>query len=168
MAFVASRADGSDLANLTDLASWLRRRLPEPFIPAHWQIAADLPLTANGKLDRSALAQAANADARQEVPYEPPRTAMEELLIEICAELLGLDPARLSLRANFFDLGGHSLLASQLAVRLRDRWGIEVPLQAIFETPDLGALADAILEREIAALEGEDLDALLAGADGPA
>jgi amino acid adenylation domain-containing protein len=102
---------------------------------------------------------AAEGGALPEVPYVAPSTPLEEAVVEVVAEMLGLDRRRLSLRHNFFDLGGHSLLATQVAVVLRDRVGVEIPLLDFFETADLGALADRILDRE---LNGAgDLDGLL-------
>jgi acyl carrier protein len=102
---------------------------------------------------------AAEGGALPEVPYVAPSTPLEEAVVDVVAEMLGLDRRRLSLRHNFFDLGGHSLLATQVAVVLRDRVGVEIPLLDFFETADLGALADRILDRE---LNGAgDLDGLL-------
>jgi amino acid adenylation domain-containing protein len=95
-----------------------------------------------------------------EVPFIAPSTPLEEIVVEVVAEMLGLDRQRVSVRHNFFDLGGHSLLATQAAVVLRDRLGMAVPLLDFFEAPDLGALADRILDRELAA--AGDLEGLIA------
>jgi acyl carrier protein len=61
-------------------------------------------------------------------------------------------------RDNFFALGGHSLLATQLVARLRERYGLDVPLQMVFDAVDLRELGDCIVERELAAVD----DSLLA------
>jgi acyl carrier protein len=65
---------------------------------------------------------------------------------------------------NFFALGGHSLLAVQLTSRLRDRYALEVPLQMVFEAPDLLDLANRLVGQvmaEVGDLSLEELQALL-------
>jgi amino acid adenylation domain-containing protein len=128
-----------------DLAARLRRNLPDFMVPSFFVPLAALPLTPNGKLDRKAL-------PRPERPLaagddEPPRTPVEEVLAEIWADLLRLDPesrGRVGLRANFFALGGHSLLATRLASRLREAFGVELPLRRLFEAPTLAGQAAEI------------------------
>jgi acyl carrier protein len=63
---------------------------------------------------------------------------------------------------NFFDLGGHSLLATQWVARLRDRYGLEVTLQMVFEASSLRELADRIVEEELAAADSGELAELMA------
>jgi acyl carrier protein len=69
----------------------------------------------------------------------PPRTPAEEALAALWRELLGID--RLGREDNFFEVGGHSLLATQLVSRARQTFGVEVPLQQVFETPTIAGLA---------------------------
>ena len=58
--------------------------------------------------------------------------------------MLGID--RIGLLDNFFELGGHSLMATQVASRVRELLGIDLPLRRIFEKPAVGVLAGAILD----------------------
>jgi len=148
-------------AKAEDLRSHLRRRLPEAMVPAAFVPLADLPLMPNGKVDRRALAAMETATPRPAARV-PPRTTTEENLAAAWAEVLGRDPGEISVLDNFFDLGGHSLLATRLVALLQMRWGIEVPLQLVFDTPDLAALADRIVERELAGVDDEELATLLA------
>ncbi len=92
-------------------------------------------------------------------PYEPPETPVEEALAAVCTEVLGIE--RVGMRDNFFLLGGHSLLATQLVARLRERYDLDVPVQTVFDAADLRDLADRILERELAAADGELLAEIL-------
>ncbi len=123
--------------------------LPDPMLPLALVVLDALPLTANGKLDRKALARLdapGEADAAGRIA---PRTSTEELLASLWVDLLGLSGAdRVSARDGFFDLGGHSLLATRLVARVRDRLRVELPLQAVFETPALQDLA-ARIDREL-------------------
>ena len=107
-------------------------RLPEYMVPAVFVELAALPLTPNGKVDRAAL-----PDAGRGPPgaggYVAPRPGAEELLAGIWARVLGVD--RVGAGDNFFELGGHSLLATQVISRVREVFGAEVPLAALFDRP---------------------------------
>jgi non-ribosomal peptide synthetase component F len=74
----------------------------------------------------------------------PPRTPAEELLAGVFADLLGRP--RVGIDDDFFDLGGHSLLATQVMARVRDLFGVELPVSRLFAVPTVEALA-----REVAA-----------------
>jgi amino acid adenylation domain-containing protein/non-ribosomal peptide synthase protein (TIGR01720 family) len=155
-------------ATAAALRSSLRAHLPEAMVPSIFVPLADLPLTANGKVDRRALAMLAlEAETAAAGPAErvPPRTPMEETLVAAWAEVLRRDPGTISVRDNFFDLGGHSLLATRLIALLQARWRIDVPLQLVFDTENLAGLADRIVESELAEaseMDDELLAALLA------
>ncbi|HVR08523.1 MAG TPA: phosphopantetheine-binding protein, partial [Thermoanaerobaculia bacterium] len=125
-------------------------------------------LGSSGKLDRRALpdpgtAAAAPRDAAR--TYVAPRTEAEATVAAIFAAVIGLE--RVGVRDNFFALGGHSLLAIQAIWRLRESFGVELPLRAMFEAPTVAELADAIEERVIEQIEGladDEVDSLLAPA----
>jgi acyl carrier protein len=148
-------------ATLDDLRASLRARLPEALVPSVFVQLPDLPLTANGKVDRRALA-AIEADAPAAKERVAPRTPLEETLVESAAEVLERRPDEIGVLDNFFDLGGHSLLATRFVSLLDVRHGIEIPLQLVFETANLADLADRIMERELAEADDEMLASLLA------
>ncbi|HZI17117.1 MAG TPA: phosphopantetheine-binding protein, partial [Pyrinomonadaceae bacterium] len=121
-----------------DLSDHVRRRLPEYMVPSAFVVLDALPLNANGKVDRRALP----APEAGGVAYEPPRTAVQELLAGVWAEVLGVE--RVGLHDNFFRLGGHSLLATQVVLRVREVFGANLPLRLIFELPTVAAIAEHI------------------------
>jgi acyl carrier protein len=142
-----------------DLRAFLRARLPEPMVPAAIVRLPRLPLTANGKVDRGALPPPESPERPAERPFSPPSTPLEERLAEASAEVLGRE--RVSMNDNFFELGGHSLLATQLTARLRAKYGLEVPLELLFDAADFADLADRIVDRELAAVDDAALAELL-------
>ncbi|WP_280868562.1 non-ribosomal peptide synthase/polyketide synthase [Streptomyces sp. SAI-127] len=125
---------------LRDLAG---RRLPDFMVPSAFVELTALPLTTNGKLDRSALPAPEHAQLTQG-PYVAPVTRTEEVLAGIWARLLGVD--RVGARDSFFELGGHSLLAAQVMSRIRQTFGVELPLAVLFEQPTVRQLAAAVAD----------------------
>jgi acyl carrier protein len=109
-------------------------------VPGVYVQLAEMPLSPNRKIDRKALP--APEAVERETEFVAPRSAVEELLVEVWAELLGLE--RVSIHDNFFELGGHSLLATQLISKLQQTLVIEVPLRQIFETPTIAEFAASI------------------------
>ncbi len=125
------------------LRASLRGRLPDHMIPAAFVSLPALPLTSSGKLDRAALRNVTAAEledlALGAAAYVAPRTADEELLAGIFGQILGA--SRVGAADSFFDLGGHSLLATRLASRIRDVFGVELPLADLFESPTVAGIA---------------------------
>jgi amino acid adenylation domain-containing protein len=120
----------------------LRARLPAHMVPSAIFLVDHLPVMSNGKLDRRRLAQQLPADVPAGPPAQPARTATEEILLGLWAELLGHDG--LSVTESFFDAGGHSLSATRLIARVQQVLDVDVPLRAFFESPTVAALATYI------------------------
>ncbi|AYG85127.1 Tyrocidine synthase 3 [Streptomyces hundungensis] len=120
------------------LARRVGRALPSYMVPSVFVLLDALPLNANGKVDRRALPvpQVTTATGRA------PRTAQEEVLAGLFADVLGV-PA-VGVDDNFFSLGGHSLLAARLAGRVRTALGAEVELRTLFDHPTVAQLAVAL------------------------
>jgi amino acid adenylation domain-containing protein len=125
-------------ASAADLRLFLRDRLPEHMIPSCFVFLERLPLTANGKVDRTALPEPPEAAAGGSAPATP----VEELLAGIWSEVLGREP--LGTGVEFFESGGHSLLAAKLLSRVREACGVEIPLRELFDDPSLAGLARSV------------------------
>ncbi|MFL5381523.1 MAG: amino acid adenylation domain-containing protein, partial [Longimicrobiaceae bacterium] len=130
------------------LREHLRRELPDYMVPAAFVPLERLPLTPSGKLDRRALPAPELASAEER--YVAPRTPVEEVLAEIWAEMLRLE--RVGVEESFFELGGHSLLATRVVSRVRELFGVELPLRALFEGPTVAELAVRVEELRRAGL----------------
>ena len=139
-----------------DLRAALKEHLPDHMIPASFVQLPNLPLTPNGKIDRKALPVPEHGNGG--VGYCPPRSPVEKVIADIWAEVLNLP--RVGIDDNFFDLGGHSLLAMQLRARLRDIFGVELPVRALFESPTIAEQA-ALVARERPDADGSALQQIL-------
>ncbi|HEX6747477.1 MAG TPA: amino acid adenylation domain-containing protein [Longimicrobium sp.] len=133
--------EGASAARLTaELRAHLSSHLPDYMVPSAFVAMDALPLTRNGKVDRRALPEPDLAASA--VEYVAPRTPDEETLAGIWAPLLGVP--RVGAEDEFFALGGHSLLATRVITRVREAFGVDLPLRAVFESPTLSALAAEI------------------------
>ena len=127
---------------ISDLRRFLKDKLPEYMMPSAIVMLEALPLTPNGKVDRSALPSPEASRAQLITAFVAPRTPIEEILVNLWAEVLGL--LQVGIHDNFFELGGHSLLATQLISRVRDVLQLELPLRYLFEAPTPSELSDRI------------------------
>ena len=134
-------AEGAEEVSAAELREYVSARLPGYMVPATFVLLDELPLNANGKVDRRALPQ---ADPKPDAAYVAPRTAGEELLSGIWAEVLGVEGV--GVEDSFFELGGQSLMAMQVVSRVREAFGVEVPLEALFEDLTVAALARRVEE----------------------
>jgi amino acid adenylation domain-containing protein len=142
--YVTAAPDGP-APTASELRHHLKGSLPEPMIPSAFVALESFPLTPNGKIDRAALPPPERDRSASEVAHVPPRGPIEDLLASIWAAVLGLD--RVGVFDDFFDLGGHSLLATQVMSRIRDTFGVELPLHELFGGPTIAAVAGRIEER---------------------
>ncbi|WP_169812539.1 non-ribosomal peptide synthetase [Nocardia acidivorans] len=126
-------------------AEELRRQVaalvPGYMVPQAITLLDALPLTPGGKLDRAALPEPELLAASD---YRAPGTMAEELICAAFAATLGLD--RVGVDDGFFELGGNSLLATRLVADIRERCGVELPMQALFLDPTPAGLAARVGE----------------------
>jgi amino acid adenylation domain-containing protein len=139
-------ADGVDRRTLRPslLRDFLASRLPEYLIPTGFTAVDQLPLNANGKVDRAAL-PAPEPETRE--PATPPRGDTEERLADIWRRLLPADGPRggdIGREDSFFALGGNSLSAARLMFRIREVFDADLRMAAFYEAPTLAACAAAI------------------------
>jgi amino acid adenylation domain-containing protein len=127
-----------------ELRGFLKDKLPDYMVPSAFVVLETLPLTPNGKLDRLALPAPSLARLELDTNFVAPRTPVEEQLVEIWEEVLGLD--RVGVHDDFFELGGHSLLATRVLSRVRGALRAELRLRYLFEAPTVAGLAERIEE----------------------
>jgi amino acid adenylation domain-containing protein/thioester reductase-like protein len=150
--FTPAKGDGADEEKLRN---YLASRLPDYMIPAVFIMLDEMPMTAGGKVDRRALPSPTMAAGDD---YIEPRTAVEDMVAKIFAELLG--ETRVSATADFFKSGGDSLLMARMLNQLARRYDVGVSLEEIFRVPTVAGIAYAIENQQQLR---EDVDADVAG-----
>lgn len=133
----------------SDLRGFLKQKLPEYMLPSAFVLLNDLPLTANGKVDRNALPQVNQSRPQLQNDYVAPRTPVEKVLAEIWAEILDLQ--RVGVHDNFFELGGHSIRAVRLVAEVERRFLKNVPVAMPFQAPTIAHMAKALARVRAAA-----------------
>ncbi|MCA1389298.1 amino acid adenylation domain-containing protein [Bradyrhizobium sp. IC3123] len=132
--------------------------LPDYMVPSSVTVLEQLPLTANGKIDRRAL-PAPGEDALARRTYEAPEDEIELALAGIWAELLDVD--QVGRNDHFFELGGHSLLAVRVLSRVSQEIGVSIAVSDLFAHPDLASFARVVsirlIEQEFDAEELQEL-----------
>ncbi|HEX4716141.1 MAG TPA: amino acid adenylation domain-containing protein, partial [Ktedonobacteraceae bacterium] len=122
------------------LGTFLRERLPEYMVPAHFIMLDALPLTANGKVDRRALPAPERLTDTQE-PYVGPRTSIEQSLTGIWSQVLRLP--QVGIHDNFFALGGDSILSLSLVAQARQA-GLQLTVKQLFQAPTIAQLSQLV------------------------
>lgn len=141
---------GDDQRTEKDIRADLARVLPDYMIPQHWVRVDRMPLTGNGKIDRSALPIPENKnDKRQDITL--PRNLVEEELANIWKNVLGVNT--ISIDDDFFALGGHSLKALQVIHTLKHQQQIDIPIDFLFEHPTIAQLAEKLYSKQLTAAD---------------
>ncbi len=117
----------------------LKGRLPEHMMPSAFVALDSLPLTPSGKVDRAALPALDGARPRLEQAFVAPRNELERMLCEMWCGVLRV--GEVGVFDNFFDLGGDSIHAAVFINSLQKRLGAVVYVVALFDAPNVAALA---------------------------
>ncbi|WP_038296370.1 hybrid non-ribosomal peptide synthetase/type I polyketide synthase [[Scytonema hofmanni] UTEX B 1581] len=142
--WVAVKTAGVSVSS-QELRQFLQAKVPDYMIPSSLIRLENIPLTANGKIDRRAL-PLPEQDLSQEVDFIAPRTPTEQAIADIFATVLRLESV--GINNNFFELGGHSLLATQVISRLRETFQIDLPLVSLFTSPTVAGI-DLIIHQQM-------------------
>ena len=146
-----------------DLRGFLQSELPDYMVPSVFVTLPAMPLTANGKVDRVALPEPNAENTLRDEAFIRPRTPIEQRLAATLCALLNL--SEVSVNDNFFLLGGHSLLGTQLIVKIRSTFGVDLALRTLFDAPTIAELSAEIEQQIIAKVENmseEEAQRLLA------
>jgi acyl-CoA synthetase (AMP-forming)/AMP-acid ligase II/acyl carrier protein len=114
----------------TELRNYLRQQLPNYMVPLVIVALDSIPLTPNGKVDRTALPDPFTNGQRSSAVYEQPAPGLEQLIAGIWREVLKID--QIGAEDNFFELGGHSLLSLRVAALVEKRTGLRMDPRVLF------------------------------------
>ena len=120
-------------------------------VPGRFIFLEALPLSPNGKVDRSRLPEPGPVRSEQKAPIAVPRTQIEKVLYEIWVRVLEIE--QIGIYDNFLDVGGHSLLAVQIIARVEDYFDIEMSVRTLFEFPTIAELAGLVHEKLLEMIE---------------
>lgn len=153
---------GEEGAQLTtnDIRRFAQGTLPLYMVPAAFVLLDSMPLTPNGKIDRSALPAPEKAHLDTETAYVAPRTPPEGMLADIWSEILGVE--KVGIYDNFFALGGHSLMVTQVVNRIWETFQVKLAIRSVFDSPTVAALTRTIAQALIEQVDVEDGIRLLA------
>ncbi|MFV2109620.1 non-ribosomal peptide synthetase [Micromonospora sp. LOL_015] len=139
---------------VAELRRHLTETLPTAMVPTDWVLLDRLPVSPNGKLDRTALPAptTGGTDPTGRVSTSDPVGAKDQVEADPVVEAIRsiwqdvLQIAEISIDEDLFDLGGHSLTITRISSRIHRRLGVEVPLDAFFDTPTIAEIADLVRE----------------------
>lgn len=133
--------DSLHMIDLVDLRGFLSTRLPLYMIPAYFVLLENLPLTAEGEINRERLPRPERAGREK---YAAPRNKIEKQLVDIWAEVLHLEVDTIGIDTEFFDLGGHSLNAIRMLSRIDKELNVKLDINDVLEISTIRGLAALI------------------------
>jgi acyl carrier protein len=141
-------AKGEPVPEPAALRDYLAARLPSYMVPQTVHVLPEMPVSAQGKVDRLALARLAPVVRRERTAWAAPRNEVEQRIAAVWRELFGLNdlngPDGIGADDNFFDSGGSSLLLVKLHSRLQKALERTFPLVEIFKHPTIRTLAASL------------------------
>ncbi|MEM9921369.1 MAG: amino acid adenylation domain-containing protein [Bacteroidota bacterium] len=133
--FLVAYYSGPSKLSPTDLRAYLSKHVPDYMIPTHFIHLEEWPLSANGKVDRKALPNPDGIRPELDVVYVAPETEIEEMLVDMWSEVLQVE--QVGAKDDFIGLGGTSLAAIRLTARINEAFELELPVNAVFDHPNI-------------------------------
>ncbi len=141
-AYIVPKSPGSQQPlQIPGLKAFLAEELPDYMVPTFFITLERLPLTQSGKIDRKALPE---PEIGTKERYAPPRDQVEEKLVEIWQEVLGVNKEEIGIDADFFELGGHSLRGTAMLSKIHKELNVQIPVAKIFQISTVRGLAEYI------------------------
>jgi len=157
------KESGQEITEQT-VKEFAAEKLADFKVPRVVLFVEEIPKGPTGKRQRIGLAEklglTASDPEAERPPYVAPRTAVEETLADIWAEVLGVTPV--GIYDNFFQLGGDSILAGQIVNRVRVALQVELSFLVFFQQPTIANMAIVITQKQAEAIDSDEMAAILA------
>ena len=131
---------------VNELRHYLHDKLPDYMIPTALVTLDDLPLNANGKVDKLALPRPDVTGHDRQQDFVSPRNTVEEMLASAWSSVLGIE--QISVHDNFFELGGHSLLAVRVVDAIKSSSGLTIKIADLFRHATVAELAESLSDSD--------------------
>lgn len=135
-------ADMHDKLPAGEIRKFIKEKLPDYMVPSSFVMLDKMPLTPNGKINRSELPSPEQFHDGLQAKFVEPSSPLEKILAGLWGEVLKRDCV--GIHDNFFELGGHSLMATQLVYKIQQLLPVKLPLRSIFEAPTIDELSKVI------------------------
>ncbi len=130
--------------SIEEIRTFLHGYLPDYMIPSYFITLDELPINSNGKVDRKALPL---PELKVEGVYQAPSNEIEERLVKLWSEVLGIPQGKISVNADFFSIGGHSLKVTILVSKIQKEFDVLFPVREIFQSPTISAIATILFQK---------------------
>lgn len=137
--------DRAQTVSAATLREFVKPKLPEYMVPAHFVFLDEFPLTLNGKINHKSLPVPEKPSGVNDV-FVSPRNEVETELTKMWETVLATSP--IGITDDFFALGGHSLLAVRLVTLIGKHFGKTIPLAALLKAPTIAQLAEILRDGE--------------------
>jgi amino acid adenylation domain-containing protein/non-ribosomal peptide synthase protein (TIGR01720 family) len=142
-------ADEENAPTVSELRRYMLEKLPEYMVPAVYVRLSEMPLTPNGKINRSELPVPEQTRPELTESFTAPRTRTERLLADVWSEVLHVE--QVGIHDNFFDLGGDSILSIQVVSRAQEEHALSFSIQQLFQNPTVHELAESLINEQTSA-----------------
>lgn len=131
----------------------LKVKLPAYMIPASITVLDEMPLNANGKIDRRALVAFVGQNKRS--AFKEPENEIELQMVGLWKDVLNTE--KISTTDNFFLIGGNSLMALDLVQRIVEEFSIEIKIIDLMKHPTVVLLSNAVMQKLLENLNDDEL-----------
>ena len=138
--------------DLKELRAFISQKLPRYMVPVQYKQLENIPLSANGKIDRKILKSINTVLVETTLEYVAPRNEIEQEITDIWCAVF--NKTKIGVHDHFIELGGESLMAIQITTRINETFELKIPLNKIFELQTIANIS-AYLEEVITKILNE-------------